>query len=82
MADLTSMPDKEEVDRAVAAAKVSESIYGTPAYGMIIATICPPAYWWGRSKCMLPKFDVEASEVKVGYQSGFYRVPLFGEVVE
>ena len=64
---------------AVVAAKISQQEYGTPAYGMVIATMCPPGFWRGLVNCILPEFEEDASRTLAGEGLKFFRVPFLKE---
>ena len=66
----------EEASVAMAAARVSENVYGTPAYGTLIATICPGGFLEGRTTCILPEFDKALAESVYGQGLTFLRVPF------
>lgn len=53
-------------NEAVVAANISQKVYGTPAYGMVIATICSPGFWKGSADCILPQFEQGAAKTLGG----------------
>lgn len=46
-----------EWSRVVWASELSQKLYHTPAFGMLIESVCPPEFVDGKTPCMLPQFD-------------------------
>ena len=67
---------KADMGKATAAARVSENVYGTPAYGILIATICPSGFLEGYTSCILPELDYAVTESVYGKGLKFLRVPF------
>ena len=66
-----------ELERAVTAAKVSQEVYGTPAYGMVVSLICPPEYLAGITNCTLPEFEGAKFGAASDDELTLLRVPFF-----
>ena len=68
--------ESDEPIEAGLAASISEQIYGTPSYGMLIATMCPNGFWMGTENCVLPEFEQKASKALEKSGGKFVRVPF------
>ena len=79
MKNLAEAVEDGDWQGAVAAARVSEHVYGTPGYGMVVATICPKTFLRGVAECVLPKFEMSKAGVFLGDDLALMRVPFLRE---